>query len=260
MEISAIVVGLNEALLLDSCLDSISFCKEIWYFDLGSKDNSIEIACKHGAKIEHHERVLSCEWIHSKYAHLTSCEWVLIIDPDEVVDAKLAQQIINHFQHNSISSEIGAISVPWRFYFKNRCLKGTPWGGANSRFLIVNHNRFKFTSEIHVGRKLLPGYQLLQLKESGDNVVHHYWMRDFKMLLSKHKRYLQNEGQARYNNGVRTSLFRILYTPATQFYFSFINKKGYKDFGTGLLLSVFWSWYQTNALIQLYKFQKKKLL
>lgn len=255
LDISAIVVGYNEESLLASCLSSICFCKEILFFDLGSRDNSVRIASDHGAIIHHHEKVLSCEWIHTKFATKTTYEWVLIIDPDEVVDKNLEVELRLLFERG-IDKSIGAIKVPWLFYFKGRRLNGTPWGGINTRILLVNNQRFVFTPHIHVGRKVLPGFHEKEIHNPA-YCVHHFWMRNFSMLLEKHRRYLKNEGKARINEGLRTNVFKIVISPFVHFYYSYVSKRGYSDKWTGLGLSIFWAWYQTAASLQLYKLQNK---
>ena len=98
LNISAIVVGYNEANLLGSCLNSISFCDEILYFDLGSTDDSIKIAKTSHATIINHEKVPGCEWIHSKYYQSTKHDWVLIIDPDEIINDLLINEELRKAQ------------------------------------------------------------------------------------------------------------------------------------------------------------------
>lgn len=254
IDISAIVVGLNESALLQKCLQSISFCREIHYFDLGSVDNSVEIAALNASTIHSHERVPAVEYIHAEYAKKTRYKWVLILDPDEVLDISLVRKLQDLFEQG-IEGDVAAIKVPCRFYYKNKSLKGTPWGGANTRILLAHTDRFIFTENVHQGRMPLPGFKVIQIGETNE-CSHHYWMRDFKGLYEKHKRYLQKEGLSRYKNGARTSIVKVLFIPLKQFYFSFFTKKGYKDGITGLLLSTFWSWYQTAASIKLYKIQK----
>jgi glycosyltransferase involved in cell wall biosynthesis len=256
LPISAILVGYNEAKFLSSCFEGINFCDEILYFDLGSTDNSLEIAIKYGATIIQHERVLSCEWIHAKFADKTKHEWVLITDPDEVIDISLAQEINQLFNIKGIEKNVGAIMAPWIFYFRNKQLKGTPWGGTNKRVLLVNNKRFVFSAQIHVGRKLKDEYEYMDIPMKCHNVIHHYWMQGYHKLLEKHLRYLKNEGEARYNSGLRTSLKQILKEPLKAFKISFFSKQGYKDGLLGFSLSVFWAWYQTSAQMALYRYQK----
>jgi hypothetical protein len=71
--------------------------------------------------------------------------------------------------------------------------------------------------------------------------------------------YLKNEGLSRYNNGLRTSLKKIFLEPFTQFRYSYVTCNGYKDGLIGLFLSFFWAWYQTSALIHLYRHTKNIL-
>jgi glycosyltransferase involved in cell wall biosynthesis len=258
LPISAIIVGYNESRFLPACFAGVSFCNEILYFDLGSSDNSIEIASNYGATVVQHERVLSCEWIHAKFVNKTKHEWVLITDPDEVVDFTLAAEISEWFK-KGIPSTTGALLVPWLFYFKNHRLKGTAWGGANKRVLLVHNQRFSFTPQIHVGRKLNEGFEYMDMVFKQSNAVHHYWMQGYSKLLEKHLRYLKNEGAARYANGARSTVKQILMEPYRQFRYSFFTKKGFKDGLTGLFLSAFWAWYQTRALIALYKHSKASI-
>lgn len=45
----------------------------------------------------------------------------------------LKKQIIKEFDKIKINSSIGAVTVPWHFYFKDYKLKGTIWGGNNQK-------------------------------------------------------------------------------------------------------------------------------
>jgi glycosyltransferase involved in cell wall biosynthesis len=260
LKISAIVVGFNEGKLLQNCISSISFCDEILYFDLGSSDDSIKIAETLNAKVINHERVPGCEWIHSKFYKTTKHDWVLIIDPDEVVNQNLAREITLFFLNNKIDDIIGSIEAPEIYYFKEQKLKGTPWGGFDKhRVLIVNKNRFDFLPIVHMGRKIKSGFTTYKIKFNGNNYISHYWMSSYSQLIEKHKRYLVNEGLARYNTGNRVNILTIIKAPLKQFIISFFIMRGYKDYFIGFFLSLFWSWYQTSALIKLYRVQISKI-
>lgn len=255
--VSAVVVTYNEELHLEKCLKSISFCEEVVVIDLGSTDNSLEIAKKYATKVIKHERVPVVEIIHAKIKEFVKYDWILITDPDEVTDKVLAEQIIELFEEKlKINSKIGALSVPWIFYFKNRQLRGTVWGGINRRIYIVNINRFIFSDKVHTGRRLAEGFEQIDIEYNGKNIVHHYWMDNYKQLIKKHKRYIKQEGKARYENGKRTNLKKIVKIPFKEFKFCFYTKKGYKDGLRGLFLSFFWVWYNIKAEISLLRYQK----
>jgi len=258
LPISAIIVGLNEAIHLEKCMPPLAFCDEILYFDLGSTDNSREIAIDYGAIVINHDRVDTCEWIHTKYANTTKHNWILITDPDEVISQELIADIFNLFHGNKLVEEnIGAVTAPWVFYFKNRKLEGTNWGGINRRILLANNKYFEFSPLVHVGRNVRDDYEIYEIEFNGKNYIHHFWMTSYAKLLEKHARYLRNEGEARYKTGRRATIKEILKEPFKSFKYSFWHRKGYKDGVTGLFLSIFWAWYESSAKLKNYSYQRK---
>jgi len=77
-------MGSNRAAELDRCLESIAGkVDEIIYVDTGSKDNSIEIAEKHGARIEHFEWIDDFSAARNYSISFATNKWILIIDTDE---------------------------------------------------------------------------------------------------------------------------------------------------------------------------------
>ncbi|RWY49435.1 glycosyltransferase [Mucilaginibacter gilvus] len=257
LPVSAIIVGYNEAQLLAKAMTPLRFCDELLYFDLGSKDGSVAIAEQYGAQVIHHQRVDSCEWIHEKYATKTRNNWVLITDPDEVLSDELINEIKGIFNGDLPLDNIGAITAPWLFYFKNKRLTGTNWGGVNRRVLLVHNQRFEFKGLIHLGRKIRAGYLIYNIPFTGKNFIHHYWMASYGKLIEKHRRYLRNEGEARYVNGMRTTPSEIIKQPFRSFRNSYLSARGYKDGATGIFLSLFWAWYETSAKIRNYKDQRR---
>jgi glycosyltransferase involved in cell wall biosynthesis len=262
LPISAIVVGYNESELLEACLHSISFCNEILFIDLGSTDKTVQVAQKYTEHIFYRDRSLvpSCEMAQSEFIKKVANDWVLLIDPDEVVDPTLAAQIIHNFDNYTHKPLLGAVYVPWQFYFLKKKLNGTPWGGQNRKFLLIHKNRFEILPIIHYGRKLMPGFEEINIEYNANrsNILQHYWMNSLSVFIAKHNRYLQKEGKDRYDLGKRTTIKQLLKQPYNQFKFAFIQRKGYLDGLVGLFLSLFWAWYQTNCQIALYRYTKQQ--
>ena len=255
LPISTVVVSCNEGHLLKMCLPSLQFCKQIIVVDLESNDNTQRVAKKYHAEVWKHDKVAVVEIVHHWIQDKVDFDWILITDPDEVVSLSLQSQIIELF--NGIDESVGAIRVPWIFYFGKKVLKGTPWGGIKTRILLIHRKRFTFYPYVHKGRILNEGFRNLTIKLNKDNVIKHYWMQGFFQLLKKHQRYLKVEGKTLYDCGNRTSITKIIYRPIKAFYFSFISKKGYADGLVGFLLSIFWAWYQTMCEIKLYNYSKE---
>lgn len=250
------IVSKDEGHLLRNCLPKLSFCDQLIVVNLKSKDDTIMVAKENGAEVWDHNPVPIVEIIHNWIQKKVQYDWILISDPDEVLTIELQKEIISFFE--KIPENVGAIRVPLVFYFKNRALKGTAWGGGQTRIFLVNRNRFHFTPDVHSSRRLNVGYKEYLIPFSGKNVLNHYWMLSYKQLFEKHIRYLKKEGEARYNAEKRTSWKGIVSEPLKSFHYSFFSKKGYLDGGVGLFLSLFWAWYQTLALISLLMFQIKQ--
>jgi len=259
LPISAVIVTFNEEKYLEESLKSIGFCEEIIVVDLGSTDKTIEIAEKYATKIVHHDRVPIVEQIHVEIHNFVKNKWCLITDPDEITSDTLRDDLINLFKEILRNDDkIGAVIVPWVFFFKKRRLKGTIWGGINERVYLVHLDRFVFSGSVHRGRKVKEGYLSYNIKydPERDNVIYHYWMQTYRQLIQKHKRYIQQECEYRYKMGEKSSLKTIIIKSLGSFKSCFWNRKGYKDGVVGLFLSVFWAWYTTKSDICLYKINR----
>lgn len=258
LPISAMVVGFNEAHYLRQCLESISFCEEIVYTDLGSNDNSVSVA-ELFTDIIYHRNKTDFPFVELVQAEIVSTlknDWLIFIDPDERIDPSLSIQLQQTFEQIQYSEKIGAVVVPWEFYFNKRKLKGTVWGN-NKKYLLVNKWKFDFLPVAHYGRKLKNGYSIVEINRSSNNVLHHYWMSDYRSFIKKHQRYLKREGLDQYNSGKRINKKEVFSSPLKEFRRSFIGCKGYKDDVTGFLLSLFWAYYKTYSAIDLLLIQRK---
>jgi hypothetical protein len=260
LPISAMVVGYNEANILERCLLSLDFCNEIIYTDLGSKDSSLEIAKKYTTKLYTRNLVPSGEYIQSEIVQFTNNKWIIFIDPDEEIDQSLADEIINKFDSIVNDENLSAVLVPWQFYFKKKKLIGTIWGENNKKYLLVNKDRFNFLPITHYGRKPKDGFREIEIEINfnSKNVLHHYWVISYSSFLNKHFRYLKKEAIDNYNQGVRFIGFRkLFFSPIREFLKSYIQKKGYKDGFIGIFLSLFWAYYKTKILLDIYFIQKR---
>jgi glycosyltransferase involved in cell wall biosynthesis len=255
LPISAIVVGYNESKTLAKALESIKFCEEILYVDLGSNDNSVKIASLFTNNIVNYHLVPSGEYAHARFVPTLKNDWVLYIDPDEELDPELIKEFYKIYPSIEKSNAIASVSVPWIFYFKKFKLIGTPWGINNYKPILANRQRFFFEPITHYGRRNKNGYTTFQITNT-NAVLHHFWVQSVRLFLSKHFRYLKKEGTDRYNMGKRTNVFKVLLCPFKEFNYSFFTCLGYKNNFLGLFLSFFWSFYQFFADLSLYLKQK----
>lgn len=249
LPITAIVVGLNEGHLLERCLDAISFCDELIYVDLGSTDSSIEIAESSNARVVMHPKVPIGEYALASAQQWAANDWILFIDPDEVIDDSLVGLILDRFPALLKQPKVGAVAAPWQFYFKKQPLYGTPWGGLRYKTFIAHRDRFQIAPVVHRGRFLRDGYDCENFDGGGQ--IDHYWSDSWPKLVSKHWRYLKLEGASRYLRGDRISLGGIIVSlprTAAKTLKLLDSRDGYR----GLLLSGLWLVYSFGALCSLW--------
>ena len=250
LAITALVVGLNEGRLLAECLPTIAFCNELIYIDLGSNDDSVEIAEAHGGQVVNHPKVPAGEWVQAAAQAWAKNDWILFIDPDERLDENLQLELVRRFSSLSEQPDLGAIAAPWQFYFKNRPLRGTAWGGRRPKKFLANRRRFLFTPDIHRGRKLKEGFQSVTIDGGGQ--IDHYWGDSWRTLIRKHWRYVKMEGWSRYRRGDRITLGGIVVSSVRIVRKSYGDLWDGRDGYQGFLLSLLWITYNFFALVSLW--------
>jgi hypothetical protein len=255
LPISALVASCNEGHLLEDCLKSLQFCDEIYFVNLESTDNSIEIATEYVTRIVSFKKVETIEEILPVFIQKLKHDWVLLIDPDERLDPELQKDI--KFFFSIIPDDCGKINVPIRYYYKNKALKGTVWGGVRFGRLLMQKSKNEISSSVHIAINLKQGYRKYTIPYNKINVDHHFWVSSFDQMLEKHKRYILKEGEAKYRKGERYNTYRLVKVTIESFYNSFFRHKGYLDGFTGLFLSFFYAWYNWESILSLKKFQKK---
>ena len=95
MKVSAIVLCFNEEKRISDCLQSLQFVDEVLVLDSFSQDGSVEII-----KSFKNAKVVSYDWLgfgpmRNLGIEQAANDWILTIDADEVVDLRLATEILN---------------------------------------------------------------------------------------------------------------------------------------------------------------------
>jgi glycosyltransferase involved in cell wall biosynthesis len=95
--VSAVVITRDAAPHLDRCLQSLQWAGEIVVVDGGSRDTSLDIARRHGARVIEHpfddfasQRNRAAAWARG--------DWILMVDADEEVTAALRDEIAVRLQ------------------------------------------------------------------------------------------------------------------------------------------------------------------
>jgi len=120
--VSVLIFTLNEELNLPTCLDSLHWCDDVVVVDSFSDDATLDVCRRRGIRVVQNEftgfgdqRNFALQQVELKY------EWVLILDADERVPSKLAEELRNLALNNA--SDIGAYRLKRRFHLWDRWLR-----------------------------------------------------------------------------------------------------------------------------------------
>jgi glycosyltransferase involved in cell wall biosynthesis len=255
MSITAIVVTYNEERRLEACLKSLKFCSQLIVVDIGSTDRCVEIARACGAEVITHPWAPIVEYILPDIIGLSKSDWILRLDPDEVVPKALAQSILDAIMN--IREDVGQLSLPHQYYFLGKPLTTSIWGGIRFIPRIMHRDRVIYTDKVHRGQECKDGFVLYKIEYSGMNALQHYWIDSYQQLWEKHWRYIKLEGRSRYNDGERFSPYRLFREPARVFYIRMFLKRDWRGGLTGIFLVFFYTWYVFMSILSLALFQIK---
>src|SRR5262252_2990920 len=99
VEVSAVLITLNEESCIEDALRSISWCSEIVVVDSGSTDRTVEICHGYGCKVIHRDFAGFGE--QKRFAvRQAKHDWVLSLDADEVLTPELSKEIQLELERN----------------------------------------------------------------------------------------------------------------------------------------------------------------
>lgn len=252
MKVSVVVVIYNDSYRLRDCLQSLRQVDDILVVDIGSSDDSADIAKSMGISVIEHQWVPIGEMVLNSIIYDLNNDWIFRVDPDEVIPP----QLLNDIFQLEIDNSFGIINLPYQYYFLNKKLNNTVWGGVRHIPRIIHRKRVNVTSDVHRALQCLPGYETYDLPYTNVNAVQHYWIDSYQQLFLKHNRYMQMEGESLYNSGMRYSWALLLQNTLMHFYLSFIKCSGWRGGWIGWFLSFFYSWYIFMSWLSLRKYEK----
>lgn len=256
MQISVIVVTFNEETRLESCLQSLKRFEDVVVVDIGSTDRSTEIAQAMSLPVIRHPWVPIGEMVLPGLMPRMQNDWIMRVDPDEVVPSALIEDLLQL----EVEQQYGVISVPYQYYFLNRRLDTTIWGGVRPVPRVIHRARVSVTSEVHRTLNCKPGYETFILPSRLGNAVQHYWVDGYRQLFAKHERYIRMEGESRHNHGYRFAWKSLVQVPWESFKYSFIECSGWRGGWSGWFLSTFIAFYEARAWLSLRRYETQKML
>jgi len=130
MEISAIIIAINEEKKISDCLESLSWVDEILVIDGGSKDKTVSISKKYGARVVDYREGKDFSDRRNKGMREAKGDWILYLDTDERVTPSLRDEILEVIKIH----EFEAFAIPRRNFVLGSELKhGGMWPDYQKR-------------------------------------------------------------------------------------------------------------------------------
>jgi len=242
--LSVAIITLNEEGNLPDCLASVAFADEIIVVDGGSTDRTREVASEAGARV-----IESADWQGfgvQKNRALDACsaEWVLSIDADERVPAKLRDEILLAISHAAFD----VYEMPRRSYYCGRFMRHSGWWPDHVRRLFRRGAARFSTAPVHESLQTEQPVGRLQ------NPIEHWSFRTMEQVLDKVNRYSSLSAPVVVARGRRPTLATAIVHGAAAFFRTYFLKRGFLDGAHGFMLAV------SNAEGSYYRYVKAMLL
>lgn len=250
--ISAVIVCFNEAEKLERCLTSLSgFADEIVVMDLGSSDLSSIVCKKYNAKIFKHDFVPFVEVVRNDAISKANGEWILVVDPDEVVSdtlkAKL-KQVVSEDKYQ-------AVNIPRKNIFFGKWIAHTNWW-PDRHIRFFKKGKVVWSDKIHKYPEVLG--RILDLEAKVDVAIIHYGYESVKEFMDRQNRYSTIEAKNLYDNGIKFSLLLFLWKPIREFFARFIKHEGFLDGFYGFGLTLLMMIYQMEVMVKLWELEEDR--
>ncbi|MCD4847110.1 MAG: glycosyltransferase family 2 protein [Candidatus Aegiribacteria sp.] len=235
MNLSLVVITLNEENNIGRCLNSVPFASEMIVVDSGSTDSTVTIAEKHGAKVFSH--VFESFSKQKQWAiEQASGDWILSLDADENLDAELSSELesllVNDTEHI-------AFRLPFRILYMRKLMKFGPWSGEyHARLFRKGHAHFPDTG-IHEGLLISRG----SIGTVKRGFVVHRSYDSISEQMDKMLRYSRLWAEEEYQKRRKSNIFQILLRPAWRFVSAYIFRGGILEGVPGLTASAISAFY-----------------
>ena len=250
----------EEVQVLENCLKSLSFCKEIIVIDNGAPPEVFNIAKKYTDKI-YKTNDQSFAARHNLGKEKATGDWLLYIDSDERVSKKLAQEITN------LKGDLSAYKLLRINYFLGKEVKFGENVPEYVTRLFQKDKLLEWAGDIHESSKVQGEVGKL------DGPLYHLTHRDIFSMVAKTINFSEREADLRLKvNHPPVVGWRLIRVILTEFFNRLIKRRGFKQ-GTegwidGLLQSFsmfivyarLWEKQQMTPLSQKYKDLDEKIL
>jgi len=228
--ISACVLACNEEEPLARCLESVSWVDEIVVVvDAKSHDGTEKVARERATRVEVRPYAGDVDQ-KSHCVGLALHDWVLVIDPDEVMRPELAEALQRALERPG--NETAGFEVDRLTYHLGRWIRHGDFH-PDWKLRVFRRSRARWLGDDPHGRVEVEGRV-----ERVAGVLEHYSYRDLADQVERIQRFSDQSARALYARGRRARLSDLLLRPPARFLRAYLLKRGCLDGMPGLILAV----------------------
>ena len=234
LDLSVVIITLDAERVIGRTLESVGFAREIVVVDSGSRDRTVEVCERFGA------RVIRRDWkgygVQKNFAvEQAGSAWVLCLDADEVVSPELAAEIA---ALDEAAAWAGYRIPRLNHYFGRALHHGGQYPDLQLRLFRKGRGRFN----------LRPVHEAVELDGPAGRLkgeLLHFSYATVDQYLEKFLRYTELEAQRLLESGEKPSAGRLIsqlaVAPFAKFVRRYLFKLGFLDGLPGFLAAVFTS-------------------
>ncbi|HSX40331.1 MAG TPA: glycosyltransferase family 2 protein [Candidatus Saccharimonadales bacterium] len=253
MSITGIVLVKNEETLIQKCLDNLLFCDQLIIIDDNSTDKSREILETWAKKenVQIFKRKLNDDFSAQRNFGLEKVkgEWVLFVDADEIVSAKLADEIKTKVQY--VSEQITGFYIKRRDFLWGKELKYGETG--NMQLLrLARKGSGEWKGKVHERWEIKGKTNMLE------NALYHYPHQTITQFLHEINYYTTLRSRELYEKKVKAYWFNVIIYPKAKFALNYFIKRGFLDGLEGLVLAMLMSFHSFLVRAKLWLLWQKE--
>lgn len=231
--ISAVMVCRNEERFLDLAIKSVkTWVDEVLVADMRSADGSVAIAEQLGARVIAIEPAPAVEMVRESVIARAAGDWILLVDPDEVVSPTLALTL----RAIADGDTSDAVELKRATYIAGHRMRGTGWEPKHeSHIRMFRPQAVELEPRVHAVISVRAGFSKATLSES-DGMLHHLNYVGWDQFVEKLNRYTTLDAEYRFRTGAKSGLTTLLRGIGAEILYRGIRGRAWRDGWYGLVL------------------------
>ncbi len=249
--IAAVVLTHNEEVDLPGCLKSLSWVSDIIVVDSGSTDKTLALAKKAGAQVIFRPFDNFSGQRNFALTKVSSYNWVLMIDADEVVEPSLSQEL----QFFAKDIYLDGVNIPRKNYLFGKWIEHSDWY-PDHRLVFFRPKMVSYKGDVHERIGFIKGNGTTATATS--HLVHHNYDTIHEFVTKNLVDYPLQYAKVMDNEKIKFTALDLLSKPIAEFMRRFFLTQGYKDGLYGLVLSALMGVQTLVAYCYLWELQGKR--